>query len=76
MAETYVTLHGLARAVTNLLQRTNTRTMFTAAHPIGEIIETTPNSTPTQSAAHGHASPTPSDEAASGNAPHKRQENT
>ena len=43
MAETYVTLHGLARAVTNLLQRTNTRTMFTAAHPIGEIIETTPN---------------------------------
>lgn len=41
MAETYVTLHGLARAVTNLLQRTNTRTMFTAAHPIGEIIETT-----------------------------------
>ena len=40
MAETYVTLHGLARAVTNLLQRTNTRTMFTAAHPIGEIIET------------------------------------
>ena len=41
MAETYVTLHGLARAVTNLLQRTNTRTMFTAAHPLGEIIETT-----------------------------------
>ena len=35
-----------------------------------------PTSTPTQSAAHGHASPTPSDEAASGNAPHKRQENT
>ena len=41
MAETYVTLHGLARAVTNLLQRTNT-----AAHPIGEIIETTPNLDP------------------------------
>lgn len=35
-----------------------------------------PTSTPTQSAAHGHASPTPSAEAASGNAPHKRQENT
>lgn len=46
MAKTYVTLHGLARAVTNLLQRTNTRTMFTAAHPIGEIIETTPNLDP------------------------------
>ncbi len=46
MAETYVTLHGLARAVTNLLQRTNTRTMFTAAHPIGEMIETTPNLDP------------------------------
>ena len=46
MAETYVTLHGLARAVTNLLQRTNTPTMFTAAPPIAEIIETTPNLDP------------------------------
>ncbi len=76
MAETYVTLHGLARAVTNLLQRTNTRTMFTAAHPIGEIIETTPNLDPNTIGGTWTRLPTPSDEAASGNAPHKRQENT
>lgn len=41
MAEKYITLHGLARAVTNILQRTDASSLFKAAHPIGEIIETT-----------------------------------